>query len=85
MVRMEKLSFSALPDILLILWKQKFHYRVHKIPPLSPNLSKNKSFYASYQIYRRSILILSSHSHLRFSSIGHQHLITETKISPYKN
>jgi hypothetical protein len=59
---------AATQELPSILWNTKVHYRVHKSPPLVPNLSQINPIMESHPISLRSILILSTHLRLGLPS-----------------
>jgi hypothetical protein len=56
----EAANCAATQELYSILWNLKFHYRVHKTPPLVPILSQINSIH-TIPCYLRSILIWSTH------------------------
>jgi hypothetical protein len=56
-------NFAASQELPSILWNSKFHYRIHKSPPLVPILNQINSI-NTLPSYLRSILILSTHLRL---------------------
>jgi len=64
----ESYSVWAGQEIPCLLWNQKFHYSVHKSPPLDPILSHLNPVH-NLTSYLRSILILSSHFRLLLQSV----------------
>ena len=60
--------WSASQEFPCILWKPKFHLRIHKYRPPAPVLSQINAFHALHPTYWRSILILSSYVSLGLPS-----------------
>jgi hypothetical protein len=63
----EVATLSAIQEFPKMLWNPKFHYRVHKSPPLALILHQVSPVY-TIPSYLRSILILSSHLRLGLPS-----------------
>jgi len=55
-------STHSVSEILRLLWNQKFHYSVHKSPPLIPILNQMHAVYTFPLQFLRSILIQYSHT-----------------------
>jgi hypothetical protein len=63
----EAASCSAIQKFCNVFWNQKFHYHVHKSPPLVPILRQISPVHTTPS-YLRSILILLSHLYLGLPS-----------------
>jgi len=59
---------SLSQGILRLLWKPKFHYRVHNTPPLVPVLSQMTPVHNLQPYFSKVHLILSSHLRLGLPS-----------------
>jgi hypothetical protein len=59
---------SSMDQTPRLLWNTKFHYRVHKGPPLVPISSQMNPVHIFHPVFLRSLLILFSHLRLDLRS-----------------